>query len=64
MSIPLGGNQTGYMDAGVSDICICKTNRGGIVLTCKNPTCPYNNRIHPQCFNMSDDEVKRALSSN
>ena len=63
MSEPTAAVQYQGMEQSVADICICRHQGDGLVLTCQGPNCPYHNKIHPKCFGMTDDDIQKALSS-
>ena len=46
-----------------ADICICRQQGNGLILTCQGPQCPYHNEIHPECFGMTKEEIERAYAS-
>ena len=59
----LAGGEAPVVQGHAPGICICNKHVDGIVLNCQGANCRCHNRIHPECFGMTDKDIQEALST-
>ena len=58
------GNQQQTSSGMQQNYCICKRVNCGQLLSCTGHSCSCNNKFHPECFGMSEKEIKKAMTSS